>query len=88
MGNGVDKPHFLIVDWSKLDKKNPESKITFFIVNVFEPEGNVIKDKVMALRHANALNDFFETQEEKLKKYTDNVVGFPVVIAKKGLFRF
>ena len=87
-GDGANEPHFIVVDWSKLDKSDSASKITMFAVNIMEPKNDDIKDKISALKHSNMLNESIQKYEKKLEKFSAEVIGIPVVITKKGMFDF
>lgn len=87
-GDGETEPHFLLVDWSKLDRSKPGSKITLFAVNLLKPTGSDVLDKVNALKHSNVVNGSIEKYEKKLAKFSADVTGIPVVITKKSLFSF
>jgi hypothetical protein len=87
-GDGTNEPDFLIIDWSKLDRNDPGSKITMFAVNIMKPTNDEIKDKVLALKHSTMLNESIERYEKKLAKFSSEVIGIPVVITKKGMFDF
>lgn len=87
-GDGINDPHFIVFDWSKLDRSDSASKITMFAVNIMKPENDEIKDKISAMKHSNMLNESIERYEKKLEKFSAEVIGIPVVITKKGMFDF
>jgi len=87
-GDGRNDPHFMVFDWSKLDKSDSASKITMFAVNLMEPKNDDIKDKISALKHSNMLNESIDKYEKKLEKFSAEVIGIPVVITKKRMFDF